>query len=126
MHFNSGSLMEENIKEAVDLEAISKTLNTLCSYLETEMARKQIFIERLEADADKLRQTISERESEITNLQGKLQEMLQSSEGNRQLINKLLNDISHYQKDLDWYKRTYEKRSFLGLVKEFIQRKKIR
>jgi predicted nucleic acid-binding Zn-ribbon protein len=115
--------MEEQINEGFELETISKGLSTIRRYLEIEMARKQLFIEKLESDADTLRKTISEKDTEITSLQGKLQEMLQSSEGNRQIINKLLNDISHYQKDLDWYKRTYEKRSFLGVIKEKILKK---
>jgi len=49
----------------------------------------------------------------------------ETAAGNRQLINKLLGDISRLQNDIDWYKRTYEKRSLLGLLREkFFQRKK--
>jgi len=115
--------MEEQINEQFELESINKALGVISRYLQTEMARKEHFIEKLEAGADALRKIISEKDTQILNLQGKLQEMLQSSEGNRQIINKLLNDISHYQKDLDWYKRTYEKRSLLGTIKEKLFRR---
>jgi len=45
-------------------------------------------------------------------------------EGNRQLINKLLGDLSKLQNDVEWYKRTYEQRSFLGTLREKIFKRK--
>jgi chromosome segregation ATPase len=115
--------MEEQINESLELEAISKALVSISNYLENEIKHKQHFIEKLESEAETLRKTISAKDTEITGLQEKLQEILQSSEGNRQIINKLLNDISHYQKDIDWYKRTYEKRSLLGTIREKLFRR---
>jgi hypothetical protein len=54
----------------------------------------------------------------IQRLEGQLVECRQTNEGTRQLINKLLSDISNYQKDLEWFKRTYEKRSLLGTIRQ--------
>ena len=39
-------------------------------------------------------------------------------DGNRQLINKLLNDLERMKQDIEWYKRTYEKRTLFGVIKE--------
>lgn len=47
-----------------------------------------------------------------------LNEEIKKNEGNKQLINKLLEDIRRYQNDIDWYKKTYEKRTLLGILKE--------
>jgi hypothetical protein len=113
-----------NVNEVVDLEQINKDLEYIRSYLEKEMALKQKAFEKSESGKEALKKILEEKNTEITNLLIKLQEVQQASEGNRQIINKLLNDISHYQKDIDWYKRTYEKRSFLGVIKERIFRRK--
>ncbi|MEJ0104241.1 MAG: hypothetical protein WDO19_17500 [Bacteroidota bacterium] len=48
----------------------------------------------------------------------KVSDYQRSSEGNRQLINKLLADIDHLKQDIEWYKRTYVHRSFLGTIKQ--------
>ena len=112
-----------NVNEAVELEQINKELEYIRIFLEKEMALKQKSFEKSESNNETLKKTLEEKNNEITNLLAKLQEVQQASEGNRQIINKLLNDISHYQKDIDWYKRTYEKRSFLGVIKEKILRR---
>jgi uncharacterized protein YhaN len=111
------------INEVADLEQINKDLEYIRSYLEKEMLLKQKAFEKSESNNEALKKTLEEKNTEITNLLTKLQEIQQASEGNRQIINKLLNDISHYQKDIDWYKRTYEKRSLLGTIKEKLFRK---
>jgi hypothetical protein len=112
-----------NINEVAELEQINKDLEYIRNYLEKEMALKQKAFEKSESNNEVLKKVLEEKNTEITNLLIKLQEVQQASEGNRQIINKLLNDISHYQKDIDWYKRTYEKRSFLGVIKEKIFKK---
>lgn len=47
-----------------------------------------------------------------------LTEEHKKSEGNKQLINKLLEDIKRYQNDIEWYRKTYERRTILGVLKE--------
>jgi len=51
-------------------------------------------------------------------------EFQETAEGNRQLINKLLGDISKLQNDVDWYRRTYETRSIWGTIMEKLFRKR--
>jgi hypothetical protein len=53
-----------------------------------------------------------------------LNDEIRKQEGTKQLINKLLEDIRRYQNDIEWYKRTYERRSLLGTLKEKLKRKK--
>ncbi|MEO6356945.1 MAG: hypothetical protein ABIU77_20225 [Ferruginibacter sp.] len=78
----------------------------------------------LEKDIENLLHSIQDKETELKNYKEQLENARHSIEGNRQLINKLLGDLSKLQNDVDWYKRTYEQRSFLGTVKEKIFTKK--
>ena len=73
-------------------------------------------IEDLEEQVAGLKTLSEEKNSLIGKLESQLLECRQTNEGTRQLINKLLNDISNYQKDLEWYKRTYVKRSLPGTI----------
>jgi DNA repair exonuclease SbcCD ATPase subunit len=78
----------------------------------------------LEKDIEKLLQSTQNKEAELKTYKEQLENARQSMEGNRQLINKLLGDLSKLQNDLDWYKRTFEKRSLLGTIREKIFKKK--
>jgi hypothetical protein len=55
-------------------------------------------------------------------LDKQLRECQQTQKGTRQLINKLLSDISTYERDLSWFRRTYEERSLPGIIKDRILR----
>ena len=55
---------------------------------------------------------------EIKILREELDNLQHLTDGNRQLINKLLTDISKLQNDVDWYKKTYVQRSFMGTILE--------
>ena len=57
---------------------------------------------------------------EIKSLKKELENLHNLTDGNRQLINKLLTDISKLQNDVDWYKKTYVQRSFFGTFFEKI------
>ncbi|AKQ45110.1 hypothetical protein TH63_04820 [Rufibacter radiotolerans] len=46
-----------------------------------------------------------------------------NNEGNKQLNKKLISEIVRKQQDIEWYKRTYEKRSLIGYIKEKIFKK---
>lgn len=64
------------------------------------------------------------KDAEIAALRKELQECRQVGEGTRQLINKLLNDIDNYRKDIVWYQRTYETRSLPGTIWQKLLRKR--
>ena len=57
---------------------------------------------------------------EIKSLKKELENLHNLTDGNRQLINKLLTDISKLQNDVEWYKKTYVQRSFFGTFFEKI------
>lgn len=70
-------------------------------------------------------ESLSEKkDGEILALREQLQQCRQAGEGTRQLINKLLNDIDNYRKDIEWYQRTYEQRSLPGTIWQKLFRRK--
>jgi peptidoglycan hydrolase CwlO-like protein len=70
------------------------------------------------AEIRNLRTQLETKDQVIASLQAKVAENHRNIEGNRQLINKLLSDLSRLRQDIDWYKRTYESRSFFGTIKQ--------
>ena len=66
---------------------------------------------------------LNRKNLEIGILREELDTLHHLTDGNRQLINKLLGDISKLQNDVEWYKKTYVQRSFLGTIREKIFRK---
>ena len=62
-------------------------------------------------------------QQKVDQLEKKLADCRRHNEGQQQLINKLLSDIDRCQLDIDWYRRTYEKRTFFGVIKEKLFRK---
>ena len=100
------------------LEDIQHTLDLIELKLDSEIAAKQKSIDLQEKEIQRLHALAEEKNKMIIDLNEKLAESLQSIEGNRQLINKLLNDIDRLNHDIDWYKKTYEHRSLLGTIKE--------
>ncbi|MEJ8804055.1 hypothetical protein [Pontibacter sp. H249] len=104
------------------LEAIHQSLEVIQDQLLNEVKIKheamQLLVERLA----KLENIIDQRDQKITELYAELETNRRLTEGNRQIVNKLLNDIDRLQQDIDWYKRTYESRSFIGTLKEKILR----
>lgn len=71
-----------------------------------------------------LKKQLHEKEAEVITYKEQVENAQHLIDGNRQLINKLLGDLSKLQNDVEWYKRTYEQRSFLGTVKEKVFTKK--
>jgi septal ring factor EnvC (AmiA/AmiB activator) len=110
------TVITENGNEAVDWQAIQGQLDAIRSYMEKELVTKQHILERQEDEIVRWKAIIAEKDALNLRLENQLQQSQQTNEGTRQLINKLLNDISNYQKDIEWYKRTYVKRSLLGTV----------
>lgn len=103
---------------------LNERLEQIARYLEQELASKQRTIEEQRQEINRLKTEITGKTSEMVGLEQQLNLNTQHTEGHRQLINKLLNDIAHFQHDIDWYKRTYERRSIWGVLKEKLTKKK--
>lgn len=106
------------------MEDLQQSLDLIEHKLDTEIQAKQNTIERQEQEIQRLHILIEKKDKIILETGEKLVECMSNNEGNRQLINKLLNDIDRLNQDIDWYKRTFEKRSLLGTIKEKIFLKK--
>ena len=104
--------------ETEGLGEITEKLDDILLYLRNELQGKQKVIDAQAAEILRMRGVIEEKTDLVQAMQQRVAEVEQKAESNRQLINKLLGDISHYQKDIEWYKRTYEKRSLWGVMKE--------
>jgi septal ring factor EnvC (AmiA/AmiB activator) len=103
---------------------INEKLDQIAQYLQKENEYKQQVIAEQRLEIEKLHNDINYKTAVIAGLKEQLDQSAQHTEGHRQLINKLLNDIEHFQNDIDWYKRTYERRSFWGVLKEKLTKKK--
>jgi chaperonin cofactor prefoldin len=77
----------------------------------------------LETHIRDLTNEAGKKDNEIAYLKEALDKARHQMEGNSQLINKLLGELSKLQNDIEWYKWTYEKRSFLGTIREKLLRK---
>lgn len=103
---------------------INEKLEQITRYLLQELETKQKTIDEQKEEIAIFKAELTNRSTEIDELEEKLAQCAEDKEGHRQLINKLLNDIEYFQNDIDWYKRTYERRSFWGVLKEKLTRKK--
>jgi len=103
---------------------INEQLEQITRHLLQEMEYKQRVIEEQRQEIEQLKKDLDERAKLITGLEQQLNHCAQHSEGHRQLINKLLNDIEHFQNDIEWYKRTYERRSIWGVLKSKLTKRK--
>lgn len=112
------SVIDENQDKDFELHSILNRLEEIKLFLENELSLKQKSIEVQKEKIGDLKTSLMEKDARIINLQSQLDECRQTNEGTRQLINKLLQDISSYQKDIEWYKRTYQQRSLWGYLKE--------
>lgn len=111
-------LFEQEQISADALRTLERSLKAIEQKLENEVAAKQRTISQQEQELQQLRSTLHETNLINLDLENKMKECQRNSEGNRQLINKLLNDIERLQQDVEWYKRTYETRSLLGTIKQ--------
>lgn len=110
--------MEKQLNGVMSHDMIRQNLDHIRSFIENELAEKKETIKEQAAEIEKLKRLIQQKDIAINTYETTIREFQSTAEGNRQLINKLLSDISRLQNDIDWYKRTYEKRSFLGLLKD--------
>ena len=106
------------------IEEFQQSLELIDHKLDTEILGKQKTIERQEQEIWRLHLLAEGKDKIILEIREKLSEYINNSEGNRQIINKLLGDISRLRQDLEWYKKTYETRSLFGMMREKLLRKK--
>ena len=102
------------------LKDILNSLEEVKGQLLSEITSKQASISKLEVKLSELEKTVSERNVTVEELNQKLELSHRQTEGNKQLVNKLLNDLERLQQDVEWYKRTYERRGGLGMFKQWI------
>jgi uncharacterized coiled-coil protein SlyX len=107
-----------DIDQAQLMLNIYQSLEGIQQKLEDEISHKQAIIEICSNEIKTLRSQVVQKDEVIKELENKITEDQRSIEGNRQLINKLLNDLDRMQQSLEWYKRTYENRSLLGVIKD--------
>jgi predicted RNase H-like nuclease (RuvC/YqgF family) len=119
---HSISVKSHSITDLEKMDDFQQSLEMIEHKLDTEIAAKQNTIDRQENEIQRLHGLVEEKNKIILEINGKLVECMRNSEGNRQLINKLLNDMSRFQQDIEWYKRTYENRSLLGTLREKLKR----
>ena len=111
-------LLPQDESQPSYLESIHATLEAIQQQLLNEVKVKQEALQLLVERMTSLEHSIEQREQKIYDLTTELEQNRRMTEGNKQIINKLLNDIDRLQQDLEWYKRTYESRSLLGTLKE--------
>lgn len=99
-------------------ERVLKMLKLIQEKLENEISSKQKIIDWQHQELRRVQAELVGKDNSITELHSRLAECRSHVEGNRQLINKLINDIDKLQQNIDWYKRTYESRTLLGVIKD--------
>ena len=99
-------------------QSMDYRLSKIAEFIGNELQMKQDLIHLLTTQVRDLNATLANRDGQMEDLREKLDQLGRNAEGMRQLINKLLNDIENYQKDIEWYRRTYERRSLLGILKD--------
>lgn len=110
--------MEKQLNGVMSNDMIRQHLEHIRSFIEIELAEKKETIKEQAAEIEELKQLLQKKDAAINMFEANTRQFQETAEGNRQLINKLLGDISRLQNDIDWYRRTYETRSFLGTLKQ--------
>lgn len=107
-----------NIPDVSGMTEINAQLQQLRNGLMREVQAKQETIAQYEQEIARLLELLQLRDQEMEQYAKHREETDARMEGNKQLINKLLGQIDRLQQDVDWYKRTYVKRSLLGTLKQ--------
>lgn len=110
--------MEKHLNGVMSHDVIKQNLDQIRNFIELELAEKKQTIKEQAREIEELKELLQQKDKAISKFEANTREFKETAEGNRQLINKLLGDISRLQNDVDWYKRTYEKRSLLGILKD--------
>ena len=115
--------MEKQLNGVMSHDMIRQNLDHIRSFIEQELGEKKATIQEQTKEIEELKKALQQKDIAISMFEANTREFQETAEGNRQLINKLLGDISKLQNEIEWYKRTYETRSFLGTIKEKLKRK---
>jgi len=116
--------MEKQLNGVMSHDMIRQSLEHIRSFIEVELAEKKETIKEQAVEIEELKQLLQKKDIAIGMFEANTREFQDTAEGNRQLINKLLGDISRLQNDVDWYKRTFEERSLWGTIREKIFKKR--
>jgi septal ring factor EnvC (AmiA/AmiB activator) len=111
-------ILYDQINDTDQTAIVLKSLKLIEQKIEKEVTAKQSTIEWQQEELKRLQLEAIDKNNTITDLNARLNECRSHAEGNRQLINKLINDIDGLQVSIEWYKRTYETRSLLGIIKD--------
>jgi septal ring factor EnvC (AmiA/AmiB activator) len=111
-------ILYDKINDIDQAAIVLKTLKSIEQKLEKEITVSQNMMEWQQGELKRLQFETAEKNNTISELNTRLAECRTHVEGNRQLINKLINDIDRLQQNIDWYKRTYESRSLFGVIKD--------
>jgi uncharacterized coiled-coil DUF342 family protein len=116
--------MSIQTEHTTQLDAMKEVLLQIQEFMEKELELKNESINRQSKTIDSLLQQREELKRQLIASQNELKDIRQQAEGKKELVNKLLGDIARLQQDVDWYRRTYEERSFWGTIKEKLARKR--
>jgi chromosome segregation ATPase len=116
-------LSDVEFSQSQSLDGVYRQLAIIKTMLKEEIGSKQATMEQQQDKITALMSMLETKNKAITGLSQKLEESQRQAEGNRQMVNKLLNDIDRLQQDVAWYQRTYEKRSLLGYLKQKLIKK---
>ena len=110
--------------DLTEMRQVFLLLQELHQRLDEEVQAKQDTIAAHEQELRRLHKLLEHKNELLLQKDERLRQLEGNAEGNKQLVNKLLGDIERLHRDVEWYKRTYEKRSLLGTIKEKILRRK--
>jgi len=111
-------VLYDNLNGTNQEAGMLRTLKSIEETLQKEITSKQAIIHWQQDELRRLQSEVNHKNDTIAGLTNKLHECHSQSEGNRQLINKLITDIDKLHQDINWYKRTYETRSLFGVIKD--------
>lgn len=108
----------DEAEDVSEISAVRQTLLTINSKIDQVVESNQIRMENAEETIKNLLEVISQKDKVIQILEAQQEELNRKGEGEKQLVNKLLGDIDRLNQDIGWYKKTYERRSLLGTIKQ--------
>ena len=111
-------VLYDNLNGTNQEAGMLRTLKSIEETLQKEITSKQAIIHWQQDELRRLQSEVNHKNDTVAGLTNKLHECHSQSEGNRQLINKLITDIDKLHQDINWYKRTYETRSLFGVIKD--------
>jgi hypothetical protein len=101
-----------------EFNKFSEDITFIRHQIEGDLMEKQKLIERLQGAIESLIAQRTDLQQKMEKQDEDLASARQLAEAKKQLVDKLIGDITSLKQDIDWYKRTYEQRSFLGTIKE--------